>query len=136
MKGKIICLMTLCMVILCFTSFVMAGTYDIKEMTPQVKAALDGRRERNDQLRSLKNKLIVGENNQGYVQILIEGQGGQGLVNAENYDRKIIYLAIVEQNNLGPDALKTVEKVFAQERRERAQPGDKIQDEAGDWITK
>ena len=129
-------LLILCLYAFCYVSLVCAGAYDIKELTPVVKEALDGRKARNDQMQSLKDKGIVGENNKGYVQLLVEGQGGKGLVNAENHDRKVIYEAIVEQNNLDAEAIKAVEKVFAQERRDRAKPGEKIQEEAGNWITK
>ncbi len=117
-------------------SFVWAGSYDIKEMTPEVKAALDSRRERFEQLRGLKEKGIVGENNRGYVEVVSEDATAQALVEAENRDRKFIYQTIVAQNNLGADALPTVEKVFAQVQRDKAGAGEKIQDGSGEWITK
>lgn len=115
---------------------VFAASYDIKEMTPAVKASLDARRSRFEQLSSLKSQGKIGENNSGYVEVLSGGDGAGDVVNAENKDRKFIYHAIVEQNGLPEDALATVEKVFAQVQRDKAAAGDSIQDESGNWIKK
>ena len=126
------CIMNLfCLVPLSFAE----GQYNIKEMTPEVQAALDNRRDRFDQLRSLKAKGIIGENNHGYVELLSQDAVAQNLVDAENRDRGLIYKTIETQNNLS-DALGTIEKVFAQVQREKASPGDKIQDENGNWVSR
>ena len=118
------------------TSDSFGVTYDIKEMTPEVKAALDNRRNRFEQLRNFKEKGIIGENNRGYVEALLDDAEAKALVEAENQDRKFIYKTIVQQNNLPTDALATIEGVFAQVQRDKASPGDKIQDTNGQWITK
>lgn len=107
--------------------------YDIKEMTPVVKSALDGRKARFAELKELKAKGLVGETNRGYVQQLGGGKEVDVLVAAENRDRKLVYEAIVEQNRLGSGALATVEKVFAGVQRDKADPGDKVQDASGRW---
>ncbi len=117
-------------------SNVWAASYDIKEMTPEVKSALDSRRARNEQLRSLKAQGIIGENNNGYVQVLKPDSEADGLVVAENQDRKVIYQTIVAQNNLPADALSTVEHVFAQVQRDKAAVRDPVQDESGNWKMK
>jgi uncharacterized protein YdbL (DUF1318 family) len=109
------------------------ATYDIKEMTPAVKSALDGRKARFADLKEMKSKGMVGENNRGYVQKLGGGKEVDALVSAENKDRKAVYEAIVEQNKLGSGALATVEKVFAGVQRGKADPGDKVQDASGRW---
>jgi uncharacterized protein YdbL (DUF1318 family) len=115
----------------------LAASYDIKEMTPEVKSALDARRGRFDQLAALKAEGKVGENNQGYVEVLSGGGvGAESLVSAENSDRKMIYKTIVAQNGLPGDALSTVEKVFAQVQRDKAASGDSIQNESGAWVKK
>ncbi len=115
----------------------LAASYDIKEMTPEVKSALDSRRGRFEQLSALKAAGKVGENNKGYVEVLSGGGvGAEGLVSAENSDRKTIYKTIVAQNGLPGDALSTVEKVFAQVQRDKAAPGDSIQNESGAWVKK
>jgi len=116
-------------------SMSFAGQYDLKEMTPEVQAALDSRRDRFEELRQFKNQGIIGENNRGYVEVLGDDPAAESLVQAENRDRKIVYTTVEKQNNL-TDALETIEKVFAQVQREKVQPGDKIQTEDGQWVTK
>jgi len=111
-----------------------AASYDIKEMTPEVKSALDGRRSRFEELKSLKAQGAVGENNKGYVEAL--SGNAQSVVDAENRDRRFIYTTIVSQNGLPADALGTVEDVFAKVQRDKASSGDKIQDASGSWTTK
>lgn len=111
------------------------GKYDIKEMTPEVKAALENRRSRFDELKSLKAKGVVGENNRGYVEALKNDSSVKGLVENENADRRVIYKTIEVQNNLS-GAMETIEKVFAQVQRDKASSGDKIQAEDGAWVAK
>ena len=116
--------------------FVFAqAKYNIKEMTPQVQAALDNRRDRFEKLKELKTNGIIGENNRGYVEVLINDQGGEALAEEENKDRKVIYETIAEQNGL-KDALSTIEFVFAQVQRDKAEAGQKIQNEDGSWTVK
>ena len=72
--------------------------YSIKEMTPEVKAALDNRRDRYDLLKELKAKGSIGETNRGIVKVLKDQEGAVEIVEAENRDRKIIYKTIAQQN--------------------------------------
>ena len=109
--------------------------YNIKEMTSEVEGALNSRRDRFEQLEALKAKGVVGENNQGYEEVLEKGQGAEELVDAENADRKVIYQTIAEQNDL-KDQVKLIEQAFAEVQREKAAVGEKIQDEDGKWIIK
>ena len=124
--------------LIALVSNVWAASYDIKEMTLEVKSALDSRRARNEQLRSFKAQGIIGENNKGYVQILglSVSSAADDLIAAENQDRKMIYNTIVTQNNLPSESLSTVEQVFAQVQRDKAASGDRIQDVSGNWVTK
>jgi uncharacterized protein YdbL (DUF1318 family) len=115
---------------------VWAEQYHIKEMTPEVRSALDARKGRYEQLRDLKSKGAVGENNKGYVEVVGSDSSAQGIVDAENKDRRFIYKTIMEQNNLPGDALSTVEEVFAQVQRDKASSGDKIQEANGSWVSK
>jgi uncharacterized protein YdbL (DUF1318 family) len=113
-----------------------AGAYDIKQMTPQVQSALDGRKQRFAQLKSLKAQGVLGENNRGYVEVLGAAADARALADDENRDRKAIYEAIVVQNNLGKGALATVEGVFAEVQRQKASAGDRIQSQSGEWVIK
>ncbi len=109
--------------------------YSIKSMTPEVEAALDGRRNRFDQLNEFKLKGLIGENNRGYVEALSEDKDVKVLAKAENIDRKVIYMTIADQNGL-TDAIETIEKIFAQVQRDKAEAGQRIQTEDGQWMTK
>ena len=129
-------------ILLCFMSFALLtnqswaeNKYSIKEMTPAVQAALDGRKDRFEQLSELKKKGLIGENNQGYVEVLVKGQGAEEPAAAENKDRQVIYQTIADQNGL-KDELSTIEKVFAEVQRDKAQSGEKIQNADGSWTTK
>ena len=109
--------------------------YSLKEVTPAAQAALDGRRSRYDQLAQLKAKGVVGENNRGYVEVIGSDPSAQLIVQAENKDRAVIYKTIAEQNGL-MGQLEVVEKVFAQVQHDKAQAGEKIQNENGQWAVK
>lgn len=130
-------ILILAVIFITATSVHAQKTYDIKEMTPPVKSALESRRARFDQLAELKKQGIVGENNRGYTEVLASGvDNAAALVNAENADRKVIYQAIVEQNKLPATSLGLVEEVFAKVQRDKAAAGDKIQTVDGKWVTK
>ncbi len=112
------------------------STYDLKEITPAIQKALENRKGRYDQLRAFKDLGIIGENNRGYVELLKDNKEAKALAEAENKDRQLIYSSIVEQNQLPQESLATIEKVFAQVQREKANKGDQVQDENGQWVSK
>ena len=111
------------------------GKYAIREMTPEVKDALENRKNRFEELRQFKSQGVIGESNHGYLELFLDNMRAKALVYAENKDRETIYKAIQQQNNL-VDALGTIEKVFAQVQRDKASLGDKIQGEDGNWTVK
>lgn len=111
------------------------ATYSIKEMTPDVEKALENRRARYSELEALKADGTVGENNRGYVKLLTGSAQAKDIVDAENADRKQIYQTIADQNNLS-DQIETIETVFAQVQREKADPGHMIQREDEEWVKK
>ncbi len=113
-----------------------AGDYDIREMTPEVQQALSGRQARFNQLQEMKAQGLIGEDNQGSVRSIQENAGTADVVNAENRDRKVIYQAIVDQNNLGPAGMAQVKAVFADVQREKARTGDYILEPSGEWKRK
>ncbi|MBF0331708.1 MAG: DUF1318 domain-containing protein [Candidatus Omnitrophica bacterium] len=129
-------LMAVLMMVVLGAGTLAYAAYDIKTMTPQVKAALEGRKERFSSLKQLKAQGIAGENNRGYVEALGGSAADKALVNAENADRRAIYQTIVEQNELGSGTLATVEAVFAGVQRDKADAGEKIQSVAGQWMSK
>jgi len=110
--------------------------YNFTELTPAIKRALERRRARHDTLRELKANGSVGEGKSGHLVNLSGSAKIQAVVDDENYDREIIYQAIVDQNNLGRGSIDTVRSAYAQTYRKKADPGDKIQMPNGDWINK
>ncbi len=119
-----------------FVSVAWAAAPELKTITPEVQKALDARRDRFGSLKSAKAQGFVGEDNQGHVAALGGGVELQVLVQSENGDRDLIYQAIIQQNNLPPDAIGTIRTAFAEVQREKAEAGEKIQFPSGEWKTK
>ncbi len=120
--------------VLGFSVSAFAGQYDIKEMTPSIKRAIENRQQRYDQLQQLKASGAAGEDNQGLVYAL--KPSAAGIASAENADRLVIYSAIVVQNGFGPSGLTQVQKAFADVQRDKARSGDFIQTSSGEWRQK
>ena len=81
----------------------------------------------------------VGENNQG----LLEARPGQGcsgdvarLIGEENRDRQAIIETFMRQNRMAPSDAGRVRASFAKAHRDRAQAGQWIQSDQGDWVKK
>ena len=119
-----------------FLSPLLAADYDLKEITPAVQAALSGRQARFNDLQQRKAAGAVGENNQGFVQVLQDSAGAGTIAGEENRDREVIYRAIVDQNGLGPSGVSQVEEVFAEVQRGKARAGERIQLRSGEWVQK
>lgn len=97
------------------TANAFAANYDIKQMTPEIKRAIEGRQNRYGELQAAKHSGQARENEQGYV----DCSANQSLCSAENHDRQIIYRAIADQNELGSAGLSQVQRAFAETIRER-----------------
>lgn len=113
-----------------------AGQYDLKQMTPEVDRALKNRQGRYSQLQVMKREGLIGENNRGYVTALKGDPAAEALTVAENGDRQVIYRALVEQNSLGPNGMREVERAFAEVQSEKASVGEMVQSSSGDWAGK
>lgn len=110
--------------------------YDIKHMTPAIQQALQNRQDRYSEIQKLKAEQKIGEDNEGFLKDLSNTAEVDRIVKDENRDRATIYGAIVEQNNLGPNGWGQVKKVFSEVQREKARPGDWIQEPSGKWLQK
>lgn len=135
MMNKYILIALIAIAIFGIETTALGQQYNIKEMTPAVEQALEGRKARFEKLNQLKAQGVIGENNKGYVENLAGDDDTQAVVNAENKDRKVIYITIADQNGL-TDSLHTIEKVFAQVKRDKAKTGEKIQLLDGSWTSK
>ena len=81
----------------------------------------------------LKSKGIVGEDNRGYLQFVGTKREKEGVVTAENNDRKSVYSAIAKKQGATVDF---VGKRRAKQIAGRAKKGEFLQDESGKWYKK
>jgi len=82
-----------------------------KSITPEIRVALENRKNRYSKIQTLIDRSCVKEGPSGY--LVSTGPLSQGeavLLSQENKDRKFIYEELAEQNNL---SLAEVEKAFA-----------------------
>ncbi len=110
---------------------------EIRVQTPELMRAIRSRQSRNPQLDQWKARGCIGETNQG----LLEARPGQGctgevaaLVGAENADRSVIYDTLMQQNNIPGGDAPRVRAAFAKANRDRARPGEWVQEANGQWV--
>ncbi|MDD5085372.1 MAG: DUF1318 domain-containing protein [Candidatus Omnitrophica bacterium] len=111
-------------------------SYDLRYPTPETERALNNRRARFRDLAYYMSQGSIGEGIDGHVAKLGGGPEIDTIVNDENRDREVIYSAIVEQNKLPADAIKTVRMVFGKVQSDRAVSGTYIQQDNGKWVKK
>jgi uncharacterized protein YdbL (DUF1318 family) len=134
-KKSIACLVFLTLSVI-LSPLATTQAFDLKEMTPEVKSAIASRQARYAELQSLKAGGIVGENNQGFVQVLRPSTDAERIAREENEDRQTVYDAIAKQNGLGPEGLGKVQEVFGEVQRGKAKPGEWIQFRNSEWVKK
>ena len=88
--------------------------------------------ERAPAIVALKDKGLVGENNQGFLEIR-SPQAQSDLVTAENKDRAAVYQAIAKKTNTTP---ALVGQRRAAKLAEMAHPGNWLQAPDGSWYQK
>jgi len=114
-------LIVICLICAVFCTLAVAG--GIKERMLQRQPAIV----------QLKDKGIIGETNKGYLGFVSAARQGQGVVSAENKDRKIIYSKIAKQQNISVDL---VAKHRARQLVERMSAGHFYQNASGAWVKK
>jgi hypothetical protein len=87
-------------------------------------------KERLPTVKMLKVKGVVGENNEGYLEFLGSERQNASVVAAENEDRRKVYQAIADQQNVG---LGVVERHRAAQIRDEADSGIWLEDAKGNW---
>ena len=110
---------------------------EIRVRTPELMKAIESRRARRPQLAELKARGCVGESNQGLVE-LRPGPGcpgdAAGLVGAENAERTFIIDTLMQQNSMPKEDAPRVRAAFAKIHRDRAHPGEWVQEPGGQWV--
>ncbi|MBI5115819.1 YdbL family protein [Candidatus Poribacteria bacterium] len=116
---------------------------DINISTPNIRALKESMKQRFDSLRSLYDKGIIGETNDGLLSIrTLEGldlkdkADANKLVKAENADRENLYMEIAKANDLPPDTVPQIKELFANSWRKDAKKGWWIQKGNGEWERK
>jgi uncharacterized protein YdbL (DUF1318 family) len=116
---------------------------DIDISSPAVRTLKGSLAGRFKSMKEFYSRGALGENNQGYVGIrdksalsVKEKANLKRLVDAENGDRKALYLEILRANNLETRFLPDVEKLFANSWRNKAVSGTWIQKDDGSWVRK
>ena len=84
-------------------------------------------------IKQLKAQGIVGEDAKGYLQFVGGNKAKADVVAAENKDRKTVYSAIAKQQGT---TAELVGKRRALQIAKKANPGECVQDAAGNWIQK
>ena len=85
------------------------------------------------EIKALKTKGIIGENNKGFLEFIGQQKENQDLVAAENQDREKVYNAIAKQQGT---SVELVGQHRAIQIANKAQPGDWLQDAGGKWYQK
>jgi len=78
----------------------------------------------------LKTKGIIGEDNKGYLGFVTSTRAQDGVVAAENTDRKMIYKHFAKQQNT---TINVVEKIQAKRKAAKTKPGEFFQKQDGSW---
>jgi uncharacterized protein YdbL (DUF1318 family) len=104
-------------------AFAFAGAEDLKS---RFKARLPV-------IKALKAKGIVGENNMGYLELRNGSGENADVVNSENSDRREVYSAIAKQQGT---TAEFVGKRRAVQIAEKADRGEWLQDQTGNWYRK
>lgn len=81
----------------------------------------------------LKSRGVVGENNQGYLELLKGQTEKKEIVQAENNDRRAIYGHIAKKTGA---TAQVVGQRRAIQIAEKASPGEWLQDASGKWYQK
>jgi uncharacterized protein YdbL (DUF1318 family) len=100
---------------------------------PSAREIRDRMIARLPEIKALKAKGLVGENNKGYLEFVGQQKEKKEVVTAENQDREKVYQAIAKQQGT------TVELVGihrAVQIATKAQPGEWLQDANGKWYRK
>jgi uncharacterized protein YdbL (DUF1318 family) len=121
----------------------MAQAPNIDITTPAIRSLITSRKQRYSSLVPLLNRCVLGENNQGLLDIrALEGlslkdkASAQTLLKQENRDRQQLYRELATANNLPANRLSEIASIFAKVNLKEARAGWCIQDGNGNWKKK
>ncbi|MFH2069137.1 MAG: DUF1318 domain-containing protein [Candidatus Omnitrophota bacterium] len=118
-------------------------TSEVKTTSSVIEEAKARRIERFSDIQGYKDKKVLGENNEGLLDIRsteeLDGKEVLALrkmVREENNDRMAIYRDVVQINKMASAEIKRVQAAAAKANRKLAKEGEWIQDENGAWQLK
>jgi uncharacterized protein len=125
----------------------VAVRLDVYQKTAPTKAKAEqsnleiaaNRRLRSGEIQQLKNDRVIGEDRDGYLDMIKPPADpkylayAQDVVNKENADRSFLYLANAQTQS---KPLELLERDYAQLWYDRAFPGEWVQKDDGTWIQK
>lgn len=111
---------------------------------PAIRTIIASRAARLSALNGWKASGVIGENNQGLVEArsldavpgLKERADVQRLIRDENADREQLYREIAAAKNVELSLLPRIRETYASTLRDKAHPGDWIQQPDGAWVQK
>ncbi len=126
-----------------FVSVAHAEEADINVTTPAIRTLKESIKQRASKLIQFLDSENAGLTNDGLLKIrntdgltLKERAQLERLVKAENADRNALYLEIAKANNISPDKVDDIKKIFAKSWIKQAKPGWWIQLEDSKWVQK
>ena len=112
----------------------------------QILAATQNRKFNKDEVDEFKKDKTLGENNQGYLEVLYSDKYDTNtiyrkmvdqLLAEENRDRKIIYEQIMAAQNISSQEKRDkIQIVFAKQNAKESASGTMVQDDEGNWVEK
>jgi len=119
------------------------GDIEINIQTAKIRAIRASLVGRSKKLKEYYIRLNIGESREGYLVIrddkslsLKKKRDLKMLVEAENKDRKNLYLEILRENKFDQGRLKDVQMIFAAQWQKKSLTGWWIQTGKGQWIKK
>jgi uncharacterized protein YdbL (DUF1318 family) len=116
---------------------------NVNIQTPTIRGLIASRKQRYTSLRPLLDKCILGETQNGLVELtsqpevsLQDKARAKQLRDQENRDRQQLYQEIAAANNLPAERLGDVAAIFANVNQREARSGWCVQEANGDWKKK
>jgi len=110
---------------------------------PAIRRIIESRAARVGELGRFKSSGAVGENNQALLEArdlqslpLADRAAAQRLIKAENDDREQMFKEIAAATGADPSTIPQIRTTYAETLRQKARPGEWIQQPGGEWRQK
>lgn len=109
-----------------FLGYFVSCAYAQEYLSPEVEEAALRRKNRYNEIISLEEKGIIGENKDGLIEIRDSSDGSfsRGFIKAENDDRMVIYNSLAKKDNI---PVEEIQKIYAARLQKDAPAGTPIE---------